>query len=169
MNAALASCARELYQIGAEAMEMLKQGDGLHTWYEDINLWPSVYSGIQAIINRTTPCHRDSGAAAPVFDLLVSAGTHRSAAMTLGDIQAKLSYMPGTIILVCGRVLRHEVPTWKGGERICIAHFMRDNVHERLCLPRPKWVSMDSYRDMMSFQFLSRQNSHSKRTHSQKI
>src|SRR3979490_2665344 len=67
-------------------MEMLKQGDGLHTWYEDINLWPSVYSGIQAIINRTTPCHRNSGAAAPVFDLLVSAGTHRSAAMTLGDI-----------------------------------------------------------------------------------
>jgi hypothetical protein len=169
MNAALASCGQELYQIGTEAVEMLKQGEGLHMWYEDINLWPSVFSGIQAIINRITPSHRDSGAAAPVFDLLVSAGTHQSAAITLGDVEANLSYMPGTVVLVCGRVLRHEVPTWKGGERICIAHFMRDNVHERLGLPRPKWVSMDSYRGMMSSGFLSRQNSHYKRTPSQKM
>lgn len=158
MNALLAACARGLYQIGAEAVQKLQKGQGLHTWHENVNLWPSVFSGIQVIVNRVTPSHRDSGAAASMYDLLVSAGTHQSATLGLGDVKANLTYKPGTVVLVCGRVLRHEVANWNLGERICMAHFMRDNVHERLGLPRPPWVNIQHYRDMMASGFQHRQN-----------
>ena len=149
MDAALASCARELYQIGSLAIELLQEGNSLYQWHDNIKLWPSAFSAIQAIVNRSTPSHCNSGASGPVFDLLVSAGTHTEAFISLGDVQARLSYNPGTVVLVCGRVLRHEVPTWEGGEHICIAHYMCDNVHERLGLKRPDWVAIDSYRAMM--------------------
>ena len=158
MNAVVACCAPESYQLGTEAVAQLKQGNCLHSWHDNVDLWHSVFSGIQVIVNRNTPAHRDAGAAAPVFDLLVSAGTHQSAVLTLGDVQAKLSYKPGTLVLLCGRVLKHQVATWKEGERICMAHFMRDNVHDRLEIPRPGWVRMESYRDMMSPGFIHRQN-----------
>ena len=154
MDAALASCTRELYQIGSLAIELLQEGNSLYQWHDNIKLWPSAFSAIQAIVNRSTPSHYDSRASEPVFDLLVSAGTHTEAFIFLGDVQARLSYNPGTVVLVCGRVLRHEVPTWEGGERICIAHYMCDNVHERLGLKRPDWVDIDSYRAMMSPGFL---------------
>jgi hypothetical protein len=147
-----------MYEIGNKAIEQIQAGEGLQQWHEHVHLWPSAFSGIQAIVNRITPSHRDTGAAPSMFDLLVSAGTHRNANLRLGDVKANLSYKPGTVVLVCGRVLKHEVADWKLGERICMAHFMRDNVHQRLGLPRPTWVDIEEYRSLMEASFRSRQN-----------
>lgn len=158
MNAALAACGRELHDIGRKAVQLLQQGMSLHKWHEHVSLWPSAFSGIQVIVNRVTPSHRDSGAAASMYDLLVSAGTHQSATLRLGDVSANLSYKPGTVVLVCGRVLRHEVANWRQGERICMAHFMRDNVHQRLGFHRPPWVDIEDYRISMELGFRERQS-----------
>jgi hypothetical protein len=144
----------ELYKIGQEAINKLKE-----TTQEpdlNVNLWPSSFSGIQVINNRTTPPHRDKGAAPTVYDLLLSVGTHSSSRIGLVDVQTTFSYAPGTVVLVCGRVILHEVSFWKGGERICLAHYMRDAVHDRLGLPRPDWVDMADYTRLMSQGFLSR-------------
>jgi Oxygenase domain of the 2OGFeDO superfamily len=157
LNAILALSATQLYQMGMEATNALKFDNWVHQWYENVYLWISVFSGIQVIVNRSTPPHRDTGAAGPMYDLLFSTGTHESAELRLGDVQANLGYLPGTVVLVCGRVLRHEVSAWDGGERICIAHYMRDNVHNRLGLPRPDWVNIKSYRELMGIGFTSRQ------------
>lgn len=157
VNAISALCARELYQIGMAATHALKYDNWVNKWYENINLWTSAFSGIQAIVNRSTPSHRDSGASGAMYDLLFSAGTHEYAEVILRDLQAKMVYLPGTVVLVCGRVLRHAVPTWSGGERICIAHYMRDNVHNRLGLPRPDWVDIGVYTNLMGTGFQSRQ------------
>ena len=155
IDSVLALCNREQYGIGAQAINMLKfEGNVSHP---NVSIWPSVFSGMAVIVNRATPAHRDKGASPPVFDLLASFGTHVSATISMPDIQADLSYAPGTIVLVCGRVLRHEVQIWEGGERICMAHYMRDNVHNRLGLPRPGWVNMNTYHALIDEGYRSRQ------------
>src|ERR1700677_2385152 len=70
----------EQYRIGMEAIRMLKYET--HKWHPNVSLWPSVFSGIGVIVNRVTPAHRDRGAAASVFDLLASIGTHTSATIS---------------------------------------------------------------------------------------
>jgi len=39
----------------------------------------------------------------------------------------------------CGSGFLHEVGDLLGGERVCVSHYMKDNVHERLEVQRPNW------------------------------
>jgi len=148
----------QLHSIAAKAIEMVQEGQHLHKWHDNVKLWPSIFTGIEVISNRVTPDHRDAKAAAPVYDFLVSAATHQEAWLELPDVEAKLSYKPGTVVAISGKVLRHGVKDWDGGERICFAHFIRDAVHNRLKLPRPDWVSMKKYTAMMEGGFVQRQH-----------
>lgn len=162
INSVTALCSREQYVLGMESINMLKyklngQRHLKGEWHDCVGFWPSVFSGIGVIVDRVTPSHRDKGACAQAYDLLLSMGTHRSATLRLSDVQAELSYWPGTIVMVCGRVLRHAVESWEGGDRICCAHYMRDNVHNRLQLPRPNWVDINIYRELMDEGFRARQ------------
>lgn len=152
----------DLFTKGTRAINKLKRPEGqhLHEWHDNVQLWPSFFSGIEVISNRTTPSHRDAKAAPPAYDFLVSAGRHRDAWFELPDVQARLSYEPGTVVALCGRVLRHAVPNWGEGERLCIAHFMRDAVHNRLNIPRPDWVSQRQYLELMDGGFVTRQGWH---------
>lgn len=152
----------ELYSLGNEAIRKLKTEPYLEKPHENVQLWPSFFSGIEVITNRITPLHRDPQAAPPVYDFLVSAGTHKEAWLDLPDVRARVEYKPGTVIAVCGKVLRHGVAAWDGGERICLAHFIRDNVHNRLQLPRPDWVSSAPYLAHMDDGFKIRQRLHAK-------
>ena len=157
MNCIAVLICPELHLIASKAIQKLRQGQGLKKWHENVKLWPSIFSGIEVISNRITPDHRDGQSAPPVYDFLVSAGTHKEAWLDLPDLEAKLSYKPCTVIAISGKVLRHGVKDWEGGERICVAHFIRDAVHNRLQLPRPGWVNMADYRSMMAEPFLERQ------------
>lgn len=148
---------KEQYDIGSQAINMLKQGQAVTTPYENVNLWPSFFSGIEVISNRTTPCHLDRKSCFPVYDFLVSAGNHSEAWVHLPDIDTKLLYKPGTVIAICGKVLRHAVYNWDTGDRLCIAHFIRDLIHDRLGLPRPQWVTNKKYLEMMDTGFVARQ------------
>ena len=149
---------KDQFDIGSIAVRKLKNGQAVTNWHENVKLWPSFFSGIEVISNRTTPCHRDIGSAPPDYDFLVSAGNHTEAWFHLPDLMAKLLYKPGTVTAISGKVLRHAVYSWEGGERICIAHFTRDLIHNRLGLPRPNWVQIHKYLDMMEEGFVHRQN-----------
>lgn len=137
---------------------MLKNGERLKEQYENVKLWPSFFSGLEVIANRKTPFHRDVHSAPAMYDFLVSAGNHNGTWFSLPDIKTKLLYNPGTVTAICGKVLRHAVLKWQAGkDRLCIAHFMRDQVHERLSIPRPDWVTDVRYLEMMDRDFLKRQ------------
>ena len=149
----------ELFTAGAKAISKLKNGENLDEWYDNVKLWPSFFSGLEVISNRTTLVHRDSKSAPAMYDFLVSAGNHKETWFTLPDIKTKLLYESGTVTAICGKVLRHGVKTWqKDTNRLCIAHFMRDRVHERLSIPRPDWVTDVQYLEMMDRNFLKRQD-----------
>jgi hypothetical protein len=100
---------------------------------------------MQVIVNRLTPPHRDMGGSPTHYDLLVSAGTHSKARLEFREIGLELSYSPGTMAIVCGRVFLHEVRGWEDGERICVAHMMKDDVHDRQDVARPKWPEQSQY------------------------
>ncbi|KIK33205.1 hypothetical protein CY34DRAFT_100019, partial [Suillus luteus UH-Slu-Lm8-n1] len=102
-------------------------------------VWPSEFSGIKVIVNRETPHHRDPGASPSFYDLLVSLGKGHQAILDLPDLGTELRYTPGTMIYICGKVLEHGVPRWGDGERIVIAHFVKDKVHDRQSIPRPEF------------------------------
>ncbi|KZP23224.1 hypothetical protein FIBSPDRAFT_737838 [Athelia psychrophila] len=108
-------------------------------------LWASVWSGIALIVNRETPCHRDTGGSVSMYDLLVSAGTHQACHIDIHELGAEFLYLPGTMLALSGKALSHGVKTWGGGERICAAHFMKDGVHNRVGQARPGWPILDDY------------------------
>ena len=118
--------------VGAQAIVHLKTGKLQHSNHENVELWPNVFSAIQAIVNCVTSPHQDPGAVPTMYDLLLSIGTQTSARIEMEDIRTTFNYTPGTAVLICGRVLLHAVPTWEDGERICLAHYMRDMIHDRL-------------------------------------
>lgn len=99
--------------------------------------WPTVYPAMDIIANRTTLDHRDEGGANTFYDHLVNFGHHHQAKLHLPDLGADFIYQPGTSVLFSGKALSHSVNTWEGGERLVIAHYAHDDIHDRLRVARP--------------------------------
>lgn len=145
LNSTLQLIASDLFDKGSEAMCKIKDGVQMAQNYPSVDSYTSVYSGMDVIVNRITPPHRDPGGCPTHFDLLVSLGTHTQANLLVKELGASLSYCPGTIICICGKVFAHEVQSWEGGERICVAHYMKDTVHSRLDVLQPRWPLRSDY------------------------
>jgi Oxygenase domain of the 2OGFeDO superfamily len=139
----------KLFEAGMSAIQTAKQ---LHHDHQNIHLWNSV------IVNRMTPPHRDGGGWKACFDFLVAAGTYETAYLELADIGAKIQYNPGTVVAITGKNFRHAVKKWEGGERICYAHYMRNNIHNRLCVEQSGWVKEEHFTRWMSKWFLNRRS-----------
>jgi len=52
--------------------------------------------------------------------------------LDLLELGGHMFYMARDVVAVCGKRFLHEVGDWLGGERVCVSHYMKDNVHERL-------------------------------------
>jgi len=149
-NSIIALISPAVWDAGTNAIHKIKSGVEMTKDYPNIKLWPSIYSAMDLIVNRTTPPHRDSSGSSTHYDLLVSAGTHTSSSLRLRELGVTLSYAPGSVVCLCGRVLMHEVDYWEGGERICLAHYMVDAVHDRLGSTRPLWPMQATYLALFS-------------------
>jgi hypothetical protein len=149
-NAVTALIGPQQYDTGLAAIQLIKSGVHLDGTHPNLDHWTSVWSGFSIIVNRTTAPHHDVGASPMDYDLLVSGGTHKQCVLDVRDLGSRLSYPPGTGVAILGRVLRHGVDTWDGGERVCQAHFMKDAVNDRLGQPRPEWVCHEDYINMTS-------------------
>jgi|SRR5215510_5564535 len=153
LNMLLSLIGAELYAAGSKAMNELTSDPAAHP---HVRAWPSVFSGISVISNRKTLAHRDQGGWPQCYDLLLAAGNYSNALFSVPDVGAEFQYNPGTVVAICGKVLRHAVYDWSGGERLCYAHFMRNNVHNRLQVKQTSWSSMQLYESCMSRKFIQR-------------
>jgi hypothetical protein len=122
-------------------MEVIRALEQTEDFGEAIRRWPSVFSGMQLIANRTTPEHRDFKSQPEWYDILATIGPYTDAWMTVPNIGVQLKYDSGTVIGLGGRVLQHAVPSFKG-ERVCYADFMRSNVHERMRVCNSGWSTV---------------------------
>ena len=121
-----------MYNANSEAVPFL-----LGKLTRPLPSWPSVYHAMDVIANRTTPLHYDTGGAVTFYDHLVSLGQDHDARLHLNNLDGELLYKPGTSVLFSGRVLAHSVPRWFEGERTVIAHYSKDDVHNRAGVRRP--------------------------------
>ena len=65
--------------------------------------------------------------------------------LNLLTVGLQLPYPSGTVVGLCGKILRHGVLECEG-ERICVVYYMRDKVHERMGVEAAPWMKMDYYR-----------------------
>ena len=129
LNKILALTHPELYHAGKTALGILQQGKDMNNYTQP---WKSVFTGVVVISNQKTPEHWDSKGHLSWYDLVLSVGTYQNAWFKTPDLGAQFLYKPGTVILLCGKLLTHEVPGWDKGDRVCHAYFMRNTVFSRL-------------------------------------
>lgn len=106
-------------------------------------IWGSVFSALSVVSNRETPLHRDPSSAVQWCDILATVGDYTGATLELPGIGIGFDYRPGTVMAFSGRLLQHGVSKVKG-DRLCLAYYMRDGVHERLGLEAPGWMTLRS-------------------------
>jgi hypothetical protein len=105
-----------------------------------LKVWASPFMALSVVVNRQTPIHRDVHGWFPWMDMLLTYGPYHSTRMELRSLGVWLLYESGTIVAICGKVVPHAVSECSG-ERVCIAYYMRDNVHARLNIPAGTWVN----------------------------
>jgi hypothetical protein len=125
---------------------MLQSLCELKTTEELANQWQSVYTGVSVISNRVTPSHRDSRGRAEWFDTLISYSDPRvTPRLLIEDIGLDLEYRSGAVISFCRTLLKHRVDSWGHGDRVCYAHFMREEVRKRLDVTAAGWLYQSRY------------------------
>ena len=112
--------------------------------------WPGAMPGISVISNRGSVCHVDGKGKKEWYDLLVTAGTYTGCWFRFPDLGLSLKYLPGTAIALNGRILRHEVIEWKGGDRVCYAHWAKPEVLHALSVDFPSWVTQDELSELLT-------------------
>jgi hypothetical protein len=131
----------QLFQMGMEGMKAM---EGQECLLEALEMWYSIFNGVQVISNRETPIHRDHSSRWEWYDLLTTIGPYSSTFFEFPGVGIKLAYNSGTVIGLCGRVLRHGV-TMSDGERICVAYYMKENVQKRLETTFATWSHWNFY------------------------
>ena len=155
LNLALMLMSKRMHGECSKAVSRLKARlEGQYPAYiENVRNWSSVFSGISIITNRSTPSHLDDKGYNEGFDLLLTGGTYSNAVLKLEDLGAELAYAPGTLIAICGRVLKHGVESWDCGDRICYAHFVRDDVLSSVGCQRAPLVNLSEFSTHMKGSF----------------
>lgn len=130
------------YRAGCDAMAQLlaKQAD----LRAIINRWGTPFSAVTILSNRSTPAHRDVRSLMEYLDILTSVGTFTEALMELDGIGIQLRITPGTVVGLCGWVLRHAVKPC-GGDRIFYGWYMRSAVHASQNVRPASWVTQEVY------------------------
>ena len=104
--------------------------------------WSTVYTNISVIANQGTPFHCDPHSQLNWYDVLVSVGEYKDCYLDIPTLSVKLEYSPGTTVAFSGCLLRHRVNK-VDGNRCCFAYYMRNNIHNFLCVPETEWMTVD--------------------------
>lgn len=145
----------ELHEIATTALTSLRLSqptvrpwilDGEDRRMEDVlDAWFHPFSAVSLMVNRATPCHRDVGGRNSWTDILLTMGEYEDGRLELPGLGVRLRYEPRTVVGLLGKVVRHGASEVRG-ERMCLAYYMRDKVHERLGFPAGGWMNVNMYR-----------------------
>lgn len=153
LNKLFGTVSPKLHQAVSEAMRKVGWEElpiGSKAWSqtaisEAARCWPSAMPGISVISNRASICHLDINGHKEWYDFLVAAGSYKECWFRFPDLDLQLEYLPGTVVALNGRILRHEVVDWVGGDRVCYAHWIRPTLLHALSLNFPSWVTQSEY------------------------
>jgi len=133
----------EVYRAGMECLEAISLNPEMIAKNDDLlkilSYWTSPYLAISLISNRNSPLHRDNGGGYSTMDLLVTLGKYRQGWFHVPGLGYNLSYNSGTVIGICGRVVRHGATA--EGERLVLAQYLKANMLRELGIKEPDWVN----------------------------
>lgn len=93
---------------------------------------PTVFHGHSAIYNGATPKHYDGFDVHEGWSALLAMGQFTGGELCVENVGVVMNFAPGTLILLCGSALPHEVCQFAGGQRFSLAHFAHADVMREL-------------------------------------
>ncbi|KAJ7458425.1 hypothetical protein FB451DRAFT_1182626 [Mycena latifolia] len=101
---------------------------------------PLLQEGREIMFNRKTPLHADSGDPKAGWATLVALGGYKGGVMSVPAVNLRMRYSGGGLVLIQGRVLKHEVEDFSDGQRISIADFMHQSMWDYFKIVPPLTV-----------------------------
>jgi hypothetical protein len=86
--------------------------------------------GREFLFNKHSAIHIDKNDPQMGWASLVALGTFRGGRMKMHQLGLTVRFEPGDMVMLRGRVLKHSVEEWDGGQRISIPHFTHSSVWE---------------------------------------
>ena len=133
----------KLYQSAIVMRDRMRADPGVA---EYIDRWGMPFSAVSLIANRQTPIHRDEKSLYTAADILLNTGHHTFTSMSLGSLGLRISYQPGTVIVLAGRLVAHGVTQFTG-DRLCNAYYFREILYRRLRIRDPGFMTQQAYID----------------------
>ena len=128
-----------LYDAGINCLSKLGQDERLRS---AVSKWPFLANAITVISNRQSPLHRDGASSrASWYDILLSVGGDASTYLDLWSLGVRCKYDSGSCALFSGRIIIHGVSESQN-DRVCVAMYMKDNLHERAGVEAPGFVKI---------------------------
>ncbi|KAI9571887.1 hypothetical protein HD554DRAFT_2168656 [Boletus coccyginus] len=136
----------EMYDVGREAMiKLWEAASGVKGGFatsggskvESANilkalcLWPSVYSSLSVVANRSSAYHLDQMGKWQWFDQLLTVGNYGALDLAFPTLLLNLHYPPGTVVVFSGKLLVHGASK-ADRDHGCIAWYMQDKVHKAM-------------------------------------
>lgn len=87
-----------------------------------------VYEGREILLNVRSGEHYDRQDPKRSWAGMVALGHHRGGYLVFPELGVRMRLEPGDIVFCRGRMLRHFVEDWEGGQRICLPHFTHSSI-----------------------------------------
>ncbi|KZP12624.1 hypothetical protein FIBSPDRAFT_754606 [Athelia psychrophila] len=84
---------------------------------------PLIYEGREILFNRVSGEHADIQDPPFGWAILAAFGNNTPVILKLPQLNLHMSFGPGDVIAIRGRVLKHSTTPWASGQRIVIPHF----------------------------------------------
>jgi hypothetical protein len=108
----------------ADCQLMRKKAEAQHRFLQVIGTDdPLQMEGRELMYNRQTPLHPDSSDHKHGWAVLVVVGPFTGGELYIPCLNLRMRYTDGTMIMVRGKILPHQVEAFSNGQRISIAHF----------------------------------------------
>ena len=89
---------------------------------------PLLYEGQELLYNVMSDEHTDGFDPPGSYSLIAAAGNFQGGYLFFRHLGLRVRLEPGDIVMFRGRVLKHVVEVWTGGQRISIPHFTHSSV-----------------------------------------
>lgn len=85
-------------------------------------------SSVAALFNKETPEHNDGHSPLRGWDALSAAGDFEGGNIYFPELNVEIPYLPGDVIFLRGKILRHGIRPWVGKKRFSMAWFIHEDV-----------------------------------------
>lgn len=84
---------------------------------------PLVYEAREILFNRVSVEHKDTADPPHGWAVLTAFGTSEGVIFSVPELNLRITFEPGDMICIRGRILTHGTSKWPRGQRIVIPHF----------------------------------------------